>query len=194
MLSSRTRLGGLPNIGNLSYLIATVGNGAAHPFKERDRLGAMDAEPTEPVRVVIEETPIPPGPANPAVEVRNGNRDALGRLGEGNTVGKQWYKGQPSANPGGRPKNETSVTAEAKRLLSTLGAGGLTNAAHVAQKLLDLALAGNVEALRYLSDRTDGKPAQAVTLSLDEGPLHYRLAVRDGGPRLSAAPPDDDAS
>ncbi len=84
-----------------------------------------------------------------------------------------------------------SLTNETKKILAEIGSDGRTNAANLAQKLYDMALAGNVEALRYLGDRTDGKPAQAVTLSLDEGPLHYRLPVVDGGPRPRALPPGE---
>ena len=42
-----------------------------------------------------------------------------------------------------------------------------------AEKLLDLAVEGDVSALKELGDRLDGKPAQSVTLAGDpENPLH----------------------
>ncbi len=148
-----------------------------------------DAEPLGPTQPPEHAEAMPD--AELVAEAVRAQQDARGRFVAGNTIGAQWQPGGPSPNPGGRPKDAVSLTVEAKKILAEIGSDGRTNAALLAQKLLDLALAGNVECMRYLGDRTDGKPAQAVTLSLDEGPLHYRLAVRDGGPRLSAAPPDD---
>ncbi len=151
---------------------------------------AEDAEPLEPSPRLDDAYDA----AVERMEQAAPQKDArTGRFLLGNSVGAQFQPGT-SGNPNGRPKDSTSITAEAKRLLAKPGQGNRLNATLVAEKLLSLALAGNVEALRYLGDRTDGKPAQAVTLSLDEGPLHHRLNVIDGGPRLSAAPPAEDAS
>jgi hypothetical protein len=48
-----------------------------------------------------------------------------------------------------------------------------------AEKLLDLAVEGNVPALKELGDRLDGKPAQAVTLSGDpENPVMVQEITR----------------
>ncbi len=163
----------------------------------------MDAEPTGPVNPdVLERMNVEAGYVAPRAMDRSSPLDAeqaapqkdarTGRFAPGNTIGVQFQPGT-SGTPNGRPMDSTSITAEAKRLLAKPGQGNRLNATLVAEKLLSMALAGNVEALRYLGDRTDGKPAQAVTLSLDEGPLHHRLNVIDGGPRLSAAPPADDA-
>ena len=47
-----------------------------------------------------------------------------------------------------------------------------------AEKLLELAAAGDVPALRELGDRLDGKPAQALTVTGDpENPLQSRVEV-----------------
>ena len=46
----------------------------------------------------------------------------------------------------------------------------------IADKLVELALAGDVAAMREMGDRLDGKPAQQVQLSGDpDAPLRHRV-------------------
>lgn len=93
-----------------------------------------------------------------------------------------------SGNPAGRPKN--GLTAMLNAAMSTDAGDGATWAEVIRDKLLSLAASGNVEALKYLADRLEGRPAQALHLSADAGgPLHYRLNVIDSGPRQRALPP-----
>ncbi len=126
----------------------------------------------------------------PAAHPGTLQQDALGHFVAGNTIGAQFQPGQ-TGNPNGAPKHKVELTKLLTSRLEQTADDGRTWAQRVTEKLISMAESGNVEALRYLMDRIEGKPTQAVSLSLDEGPLHYRLAVRDGGPRLAAAPPGD---
>ncbi len=47
------------------------------------------------------------------------------------------------------------------------GAPEKTIAEHIARALIREAVAGNVQAIREVGDRTEGKPAQAIALDLD---------------------------
>lgn len=49
----------------------------------------------------------------------------------------------------------------------------------IADKLIDLALAGDVSAFREARDTVDGRPAQAIT-GADGGDLVVKLAQLDG--------------
>ncbi len=150
----------------------------------------MADETLEPVRVVLGDTPIPPGPADPNGETRDANRDALGRFGQGNNVGVTFPPGT-TGNPNGAPRAKVELTRLLSERLEQTGEDGRTWAERVMDKLVAMADAGNMEAVKYLTDRIEGKPAQAVTLTLDEGPLHHRLPVRDNGPRPRALAPGE---
>ena len=63
-------------------------------------------------------------------------------------------------NPGGRPKAEVSLTAVLREQAAALREDGQTVAQALAAKLLALALAGDVAALRYAYDRLEGSPTQ----------------------------------
>lgn len=50
----------------------------------------------------------------------------------------------------------------------------------IAEKLLDAAEAGDLQAMKEIGDRLDGKPAQAVTHSGDaDAPLVFQKIVRE---------------
>ena len=80
-----------------------------------------------------------------------------------------FQKGQ-SGNPNGRPKLEQSVTNVIRRLLSEKQ-DGKTRAEAIATTLLDLAAAGDVNAIRVVLERVDGKVVQPIeqtgTLTID---------------------------
>ena len=71
---------------------------------------------------------------------------------EGNThgVATRFQPGQ-SGNPGGRPRSMATV---ARKVLSeAAGEGDVTKAENVVRKLFDLAMEGNVQAIKLLLDR-----------------------------------------
>ena len=92
----------------------------------------------------------------------------------------QWQKGQPSPNPNGRPKKEFSITNTIKEYLDETAEirKGRGKAAQTEQKkradilvetLFKMAAKGDINALKYLIDRVEGKPLQAVEQSGELG-------------------------
>ena len=103
-----------------------------------------------------------------------------------------WQPGQ-SGNPNGRPKRGLALTDVLREHMDASAEGdGVPRKQRVAEKLYELAMAGNVHALEYIGNRLDGKPTVALSLAGGEdSPLHYRLPVIDGGPRRAALPPGE---
>jgi hypothetical protein len=95
-----------------------------------------------------------------------------------------WKKGEPgnpatiwkpgvSPNPGGRPK-KTPITDELRALLSELHPNqkkypGKTWARVLAERMIEAAEAGDLSTQKEITDRVEGKPAQAVTLGGEGG-------------------------
>jgi hypothetical protein len=70
---------------------------------------------------------------------------------------KQWKPGQ-SGNPKGRPPKLISITSQLKEHLCEIDeATEKTKAEIIVEKLIDLALAGNLEAIKEIMNRVDGK-------------------------------------
>ena len=82
-------------------------------------------------------------------------RDANGRLKKGST-----------ANPNGRPKKDTSITELVRKKAELEISPGKTYADAIAEKLLELAAAGDMTAIKYYADRTDGTPKQTQEINL----------------------------
>ena len=72
-----------------------------------------------------------------------------------------------SGNPGGRPRKKLIDRCLQELLLED----DSKKAAELAQKVLDLATAGDMDAIRFIAERTEGKPLQKMELS---GGLEYR--------------------
>ncbi len=73
-----------------------------------------------------------------------------------------------SGNPAGRPRKALLSDALRRQLAEALqGAPEKTIAEAVARTLIREALSGNVQAIREVGDRSEGKPAQAIALDLD---------------------------
>ena len=74
-----------------------------------------------------------------------------------------WKPGQ-SGNPGGRPKRTPLIDACREVLSHPVpdDPGGRTYAQAIADKLADMARNGDVEAMRALADRAEGKPRQTI--------------------------------
>ena len=81
--------------------------------------------------------------------------------------GNQWQPGK-SGNPGGRPKGG-SITSILRELLSREVRKGFpkpkTHAHEIAQKLVTLAIAGDIKAIRIVLDRVEGRVPERVELS-----------------------------
>jgi hypothetical protein len=112
------------------------------------------------------------------------NSGATGKLRAG---GRPFVKGQ-SGNPGGRPKKADSPTAELRRILQLIDeATGKRNSTRVAETLLAAALKGNIEAIKYLFDRIDGRPVDAQPAASEDTQVNvYINGIKLGGPA-----PDD---
>ena len=103
-----------------------------------------------------------------------------------------WQLGQ-SGNPNGRPRKGLALTDVLREHMELSDEGdSVPRKQRLAEKLYELAMAGNVSAIEYIGNRLDGKPTVALSLAAGEdSPLHYRLPVIDGGPRRSALPPEE---
>ncbi|MBL8845453.1 MAG: hypothetical protein JNN24_06745 [Hyphomicrobium zavarzinii] len=73
-------------------------------------------------------------------------------------------KGQ-SGNPGGRPKSKLFREA----LLAELAAAGedTMELRDIARKLIDMAKEGDIQAVKEVADRLEGKPAQESSVSFE---------------------------
>jgi len=92
------------------------------------------------------------------------------KVGWGNPpVSAQWKPGQ-SGNPAGRPKSITISEAYRRELakLDPDDKHGRTFAEVLAEQIIIKAKGGDVQAVRELTDRTEGKPRQTVTLSMEK--------------------------
>jgi hypothetical protein len=80
---------------------------------------------------------------------------------------RPFQAGQPSANPAGRPRQvatkllrEMAATAEVD--------GGETRLRRIVDRLLVKAESGDLDAIKIVFDRLEGRPRQSVTLDLNE--------------------------
>lgn len=80
----------------------------------------------------------------------------------GNEFGEstRWKPGQ-SGNPGGRPK-KLHITDAIRAELEREGPDGVPNDAAIARVLVQLARSGNMDAIREIADRTEGKARQRI--------------------------------
>lgn len=80
-----------------------------------------------------------------------------------------------SGNPRGRPKRGTAM-ADALRTVLNKSQDGKQNKRAVAEKLVEMARSGNVEAMKLVFDRIDGKPVQTNVLEGNQDepiPIRY---------------------
>jgi hypothetical protein len=82
-------------------------------------------------------------------------------------------KGQ-SGNPNGRPKKGRTLTEEIERVLRGKGPGGRPNKALFAERVVQLAIEGNVAAANLVLSYIDGKPLQAIDLTT-EGSVRVKV-------------------
>ncbi|MEJ7862365.1 MAG: DUF5681 domain-containing protein [Pyrinomonadaceae bacterium] len=96
----------------------------------------------------------------------DGKQTVTGKFPPGNKIGKQFPKGT-TGNPSGRPKL-TRLTDALREQLAEINpdAPEETIAEQIARALISEAKTGNVQAIREIGDRTEGKPKQAIDLDL----------------------------
>ena len=94
------------------------------------------------------------------------------------------YKFQPgqSGNPAGRPK-KLPITDAIRAELEHLGKDGVSNDVAIARVLVQLAKSGNMEAIKEISDRTEGNARQRIEAGGGTGlRLRYRLLLTSERP------------
>ncbi len=96
----------------------------------------------------------------------DGKQAAKGKFSPGNNIGKKFPKGV-SGNPSGRPKLTKLTEALREQLAEEMpNAPERTVAEAIARALIKEAVSGNVQAIREIGDRTEGKPMQKVDLDV----------------------------
>lgn len=85
-----------------------------------------------------------------------------------------------SGNPRGRPPNEASITPWLRRLLAEKRAGKL-RAEHVAEAWISAAEGGDVNAIKALTDRVDGKVPDAVDVTSEGRAFTFLIQTAGGG-------------
>jgi hypothetical protein len=79
-------------------------------------------------------------------------------------MGKPFEKGDARINRRGRPKKGQALTDILNYKLDQKDDTGKMRREAVAEKLIDLALEGDLAAIRYVMDRVDGRPKETVAL------------------------------
>jgi hypothetical protein len=93
------------------------------------------------------------------------NKRANGTFAPGNKLGNRFKPGE-SGNPQGRPK--ITLLSEALRAqLSEVMPNERTVAERIAAALIAEAARGNVQAIREIGDRTEGKARQSVDVDMN---------------------------
>lgn len=105
-----------------------------------------------------------------------------------------WVKGQ-SGNPKGRPALTPELGPAIRKLLREKDESGQTNKEKVARALMVRALAGEIEAIKVVLDRVDGKVPSPVEMSGPGGePLRVETFDYHAAIARIAARPDADSS
>lgn len=96
----------------------------------------------------------------------NGKQTADGKFAPKNKIGNRFPKGQ-SGNLQGRPKI-TKLTDSLRQQIAEINpdADDQTIAETIAETLIQLALSGDVQAIKEVFDRCEGKPKQAIDLDV----------------------------
>ena len=99
---------------------------------------------------------------------QTGNKRPDGKFAEGNRLGNRFRPGQ-SGNPAGRPKSITLSEAYRKMLsqVDESDPESRTRAEVLAEQMYAKAKTGDVQALREIADRVEGKPRQTLALSVE---------------------------
>jgi hypothetical protein len=107
------------------------------------------------------------------------NKRPNGTFAPGHKLGNRFAKGE-SGNSAGRPKLTRLSEALRQQLSEAMpGASEQTIAEEIARVLILEALSGNVQAIREIADRCEGKPKQAI--DLDVSVQDWRAIAADAG-------------
>ncbi len=115
----------------------------------------------------------------------NAKQTQKNKFPPGNKIGNRFQKGV-SGNPQGRPKLTRLTDALREQLAETNpNAPEETVAEEIARALIHEAKSGNVQAIREIGDRTEGKPKQAIDLDMQVSDWrtlakNYSLSEEDG--------------
>jgi hypothetical protein len=98
--------------------------------------------------------------------LQTAERRTDGTFAPGHSFGNRFKRGE-TGNPQGRPKL-TKLTDALREQLTELNPDATeeTNAEAIARVLIREAISGNVQAIREIGDRTEGKPKQAIDLDM----------------------------
>ncbi len=114
----------------------------------------------------------------------NAKQTPKNKFAPGNKIGNRFKKGE-TGNPNGRPKL-TKLTDALREQLAEIAPGATekTQAEQIARALIKEALRGNVQAIKELFDRVEGKPMQKVDLDIQVNDWRteaqkYGLSERD---------------
>ena len=80
-------------------------------------------------------------------------------------MGRPFEKNDKRINRRGRPKRGQALSDILNYKLDQVDTCGKLRREVVAEKLIEVALAGDIAALRYIFDRTCGKPRESVELT-----------------------------
>ena len=80
-------------------------------------------------------------------------------------MAKPFEKDDPRINRNGRPKKGAALTDLLDDKLDLIHKAGKIKREAIAEKIIELALNGDLTALKYIFDRVDGRPKETVELS-----------------------------
>lgn len=103
-----------------------------------------------------------------------------------------WKKGE-TGNARGRPPKQKLISTHIEReLLQAVSDGDVTKARKIAQNVVDKAVAGEPWAIQFVTERTEGKPDQHVSVTRHIRDLadEELLAIAAGGGDGAAETPD----
>jgi len=96
----------------------------------------------------------------------DGKQTVKGKFPPGNKIGNRFKKGE-TGNPSGRPKLTRLSEALREQLAEAMpNAPERTVAEAIARALIREAISGNVQAIREIADRCEGRPKQSVDLDI----------------------------
>jgi hypothetical protein len=97
-----------------------------------------------------------------------------------------FVKGQ-SGNPRGRPRNQPEIAPALRTLLREKDpVTGATNALAIADALFKKARAGDIEAIKVVLDRIDGKLSSVTEITGGQDAIRIEVAFVDGSTESDA--------